>query len=247
MQNWDEVAAALEAGTLRAAQKNSAGLWQANPEVKQAILQAFANSKTVPWEDVYCDKHTMLPQKFNLDRQVRLVPRGSTVRRGSYLAPGVIVMPPSYINVGVYIDEGTMVDSHVLVGSCAQVGKHVHLSAGVQIGGVLEPIGQTPVIIEDHCFIGAGAVIVEGILVEAHAVIAPGVILSQGLPIYDLVHQQILPAGKVPAGAVVVSGTRPKPNDAWAMQQQISLQCPVIVKYRDQKTSAALALEDALR
>jgi 2,3,4,5-tetrahydropyridine-2-carboxylate N-succinyltransferase len=156
-------------------------------------------------------------------------------------------MPPSYINVGAYVDEGTMVDSHVLVGSCAQIGKHVHLSAGVQIGGVLEPIGQTPVIVEDHCFIGAQAVIVEGVLVESGAVIAPGVILSQALPIYDLVQEKILPPGKIPAGAVVVSGSRPKTNSAWAVAQNLQLQCPVIVKYRDQKTAAAVELEQALR
>lgn len=247
MQTWNEVADALEAGTLRAAQKNAAGVWTANLEVKQAILKAFQEGQVVASEEVYWDKDNLLPQKFTASRHVRIVPRGTAVRRGSYLAPGVIVMPPSFINLGAYVDEGTMVDSHVLVGSCAQIGKKVHLSAGVQIGGVLEPIGQTPVIIEDHCFIGAGAVIVEGVLVQEHAVIAPGVILSQGLPIYDLVHQKILPAGTVPSGAVVVTGTRPKQNDSWAQAQQISLQCPVIVKFRDAKTSAALALESALR
>ena len=247
MQNWDEVAAALETGKLRAAQKEGHGKWIANIAVKQAILDAFKAGKNVPYEDVYCDKDTMLLQTFPPERQVRLVPRGTAVRRGVYIAPGVIVMPPSYINVGAYVDEGTLVDSHVLVGSCAQIGKHVHLSAGVQIGGVLEPIGQNPVIIEDHCFIGAGAIIVEGIVVQEYAVIAPGVILSQGLPVYDLVNQQILPPGLIPMGAVVVTGTRPKAKDVWAKEQQIALQCPVIVKYRDQKTAAALALESALR
>jgi 2,3,4,5-tetrahydropyridine-2-carboxylate N-succinyltransferase len=158
-------------------------------------------------------------------------------------------MPPSYINVGAYVDEGTMVDSHVLIGSCAQIGKKVHLSTAVQIGGVLEPIGAAPVIIEDEAFIGAGAVIVEGIQVKRRAVIAPGVILSKGIPVYDLVHQRILEKGEpIPEGAIVVPGNRPvKSDNTWANQLGLSLQCAIIVKYRDEKSETSLILEDFLR
>jgi 2,3,4,5-tetrahydropyridine-2-carboxylate N-succinyltransferase len=156
-------------------------------------------------------------------------------------------MPPAYINVGAYVDEGSMIDSHALVGSCAQIGKNVHLSAGVQIGGVLEPVGLTPVVIEDECFIGAGAVIVEGILIKRRAVIAPGVVISKSIPVYDCVSERILEKGApIPEGAVVVPGTRPM-RGTWAEQNGLSLACPLIVKYRDAQSEASLVLEDVLR
>jgi 2,3,4,5-tetrahydropyridine-2-carboxylate N-succinyltransferase len=156
-------------------------------------------------------------------------------------------MPPSYINVGAFVDEGTMVDSHVLVGSCAQIGKRVHLSAGVQIGGVLEPVGQTPVVIEDEAFIGADCIIVEGIRIGRRAVLAPGLVLSRGVSVYDAVNERILDRGAaIPENAVVVPGARPL-TSAWAASKGLSVHCPVIIKYRDLKSNASLVLEEALR
>ena len=245
--SWEETLAGLEAGTLRSATKVD-DVWQANTEVKQAILEAFKAGELIE-ENGFVDKHNLMPQRFTPERGIRLVPGGSSVRRGSYVAKGVIIMPPAYINIGAYVDEGTMVDSHALVGSCAQIGKNVHLSAGVQIGGVLEPIGLAPVIIEDNAFIGAGSVIVEGIQVLERAVIAPGVILSKGVPVFDCVKGEMLEKGApIPAGAVVVPGTRPV-NDklAWAKEQGIQMNCALIIKYRDEKSDASLELESFLR
>lgn len=243
--NWKEVLDLLESGTLRSADKIN-GVWHANSEVKSKILEAFKAGELVEMNG-FVDKHNLPPQKFSAERGIRLVPGGSSVRRGAYVASGVIIMPPAYINIGAYVDSGTMVDSHALVGSCAQIGKNVHLSAGVQIGGVLEPIGATPVIIEDGAFIGAGSIIVEGILIGEKAVIAPGVILSKGTTVYDAVNQRILERGEaIPPLAVVVPGTRPYQN-SWAKEHGLSLQCPIIVKYRDEKSNASLELEDILR
>jgi 2,3,4,5-tetrahydropyridine-2,6-dicarboxylate N-succinyltransferase len=158
------------------------------------------------------------------------------------VAPGVIIMPPSYINIGAFVDEGTMIDSHVLVGSCAQIGKRVHLSAGVQIGGVLEPVGQTPVVVEDDAFIGAGTIIVEGVQVSRRAVIAPGVVLSQGIPVYDCVRERRLERGEpIPENAVVVAGSRPvNERLTWARNNGLHAACAIIVKYRDEKSDASL-------
>ncbi len=248
--NFNDVLDALEAGTLRSATPVDGG-WRVNIEVKSAILAAFKAGKNAPCAAPYAgyiDKDTLMPQTFAIDRNVRMVPAGSAVRRGAYLAPGVIVMPPSYVNVGAYVDEGTMVDSHVLVGSCAQVGKRVHLSAAVQIGGVLEPIGQAPVIIEDDAFIGAGCVIVEGIRVRKFAVLAPGVTLSKSVTVYDMVNQLTLDLVNdgIPEGAVLVPGSRPVSSE-WGKSQGLSAYCALIVKYRDEKTSASTVLESALR
>jgi 2,3,4,5-tetrahydropyridine-2-carboxylate N-succinyltransferase len=245
--NWEEVLSGLEDGSLRSANKVD-GVWKANIEVKQAILEAFKAGNLIE-ENGFVDKHNLMPQKFTPERGIRLVPGGSSVRRGSYVAKGVIIMPPAYINIGAFVDEGTMVDSHALVGSCAQIGKNVHLSAGVQIGGVLEPIGLAPVIIEDNAFIGAGSVIVEGVQVLERAVIAPGVILSKGVPVFDCVNERMLEKGEaIPAGAVVVPGTRPV-NDklSWAKGQGIQMNCALIIKYRDEKSDASLELESFLR
>lgn len=215
---WQEVLPALEAGLLRAAEPTARG-WQINTDVKKAILSAFKEGKnqttTAEHYKGFIDKDTLPIRQFTLSDGIRIVPGGSAVRVGTYIAKGVIIMPPSYINIGAYIDESTMVDSHVLVGSCAQIGKRVHLSAGVQIGGVLEPINHNPVIIEDDAFIGAGCVIVEGVIVKKRAVIAPGVTLSKAIPIYDCVREVLLPSGSsVPENAIVVPGTRPV-NSAW--------------------------------
>lgn len=245
--NYQDVLNKLESGELRSASKVD-GKWQAQIEVKQAILEAFKNGKMVQMGE-FVDKDTIPAQSFGLERKIRFVPGGSSVRRGAYVAPGVIIMPPSYINIGAYVDEGTMVDSHVLVGSCAQIGKRVHLSAGVQIGGVLEPIGLAPVVIEDDVFIGAQAVIVEGIQVLKGAVIAPGVILSKAVPIYDLVNERVLEKGEpIPERAVVVPGSRPIGEKLpWGQKMNLQMNCAIIVKYRDEKSDASLTLESILR
>jgi len=247
--DWKDTLDKLETGTLRAAFPTDTG-WEVDALVKQAILDAFKAGKNVAYDGAYqgfVDKDNIPPQTFTPDRNIRLVPGGSSVRRGSYVAPGVIIMPPAYINIGAYVDEGSMIDSHALVGSCAQIGKHVHLSAGVQIGGVLEPIGLRPVIVEDDCFVGAGAVIVEGVLVKKGAVIAPGVVLSKSIPVYDCVQEKVLGKGEaIPENAVVIPGTRPI-NNKWARDQGLSMACPVIIKYRDAKSDASLVLEELLR
>lgn len=247
--NWKEILDELEKGTLRAA--NPVGdHWEANKEVKEAILASFKAGENVSYGGIYngfVDKDNLPPRIFEPEDGVRLVPGGSSVRRGAYIAESVIIMPPAYVNIGAYVDTGTMVDSHALVGSCAQIGKNVHLSAGVQIGGVLEPIGQSPVVIEDDCFIGAGSVIVEGILIKKRAVIAPGVTLSKAVPVYDCVNQVVLGKGSaIPEGAVVVPGTRPVGNQ-WANEHNLSVSCPIIIKYRDEGSDASLELESALR
>lgn len=246
MKNWKEAIEQLERGEIRSAEKRD-GRWVANTAVKEMILEAFKAGYLVE-EKGFVDKHNLMPQQFTPERAIRLVPGGSSVRSGSYVAKGVIIMPPSYINIGAYVDEGTMVDSHALVGSCAQIGKRVHLSAGVQIGGVLEPIGLSPVVIEDDAFIGAGSVIVEGIQVGERAVIAPGVTLSKGVPVYDCVNETILEKGApIPANAVVVPGSRPISKGDWAKKLNLNMNCALIVKYRDEKSEASLELESILR
>ena len=199
----------------------------------------------------FIDKDTYPLKKITLANNVRIVPGGSAVRDGSYLAPSVVMMPPAYVNVGAYVDEGTMIDSHALVGSCAQVGKKVHLSAGVQVGGVLEPVGAMPVIIEDEVMVGGNCGIYEGTIVRARAVIGTGVILNGSTPVYDLARNAIYrkSAGAplvIPAGAVVVAGSRRIKGD-FAAEHGLSIYTPVIIKYRDERTDSATALEEALR
>lgn len=235
----------LENGSLRVASKTVDG-WVVNTEVKLKILDVFRHSQVVKMPDGFLDKEPLMIRTFEEGDNIRLVPGGSSVRAGAYIGKNVVVMPPSYINIGAYIDDGTMVDSHVLVGSCAQIGKRVHLSAAVQIGGVLEPIGNRPVIVEDDCFIGAGSILVEGVLVREKAVIAPGVILSASVPIFDVVNEKIY-KGEVPENAVVVPGARSIKGNQWALEEGLSLGCAIIVKYRDAKTDASLVLEDLLR
>lgn len=247
--NWEEILDKLETGEVRAAEPKG-DRWEANKEVKEAILASFSAGENTEYSGIYdgfVDKHNLPPRRFSADENVRLVPGGSSVRRGAYVAENVIIMPPAYVNVGGYVDEGSMIDSHALVGSCAQVGKNVHLSAGVQLGGVLEPVGLSPVVVEDDCFIGAGSVIVEGILVKKGAVIAPGVTLSKSIPVYDCVNEEVLGKGAdIPERAVVVPGTRPMSGE-WAQEQGLNVACPLIVKYRDADSDASLELEDALR
>ena len=247
--NWRKVLLEVEAGRLRAAYHKEKS-WEVYQPVKKAILDAFKEGKLISLDRVYrgfVDKDSLAVRCFDLSSKVRMVPGGSSVRRGSYIAPGVIIMPPSYINIGVYIDSDTMVDSHVLVGSCAQIGKRVHLSAGVLIGGVLEPIGARPVIIEDDCFIGAGCILVEGVCVGKQAVLAPGVCLSKSIPIYDIVYKRRLDSGEpIPPKAVIIPGSRSL-DLPWAKKNHLCSHCALIIKYRTQKTDASLLLEQVLR
>ena len=263
----DGVIAALDAGRIRAAEPDAAAAdgWRVNADVQQAILALFADRETETWnlDGAFQFRDRVgLPLKGLVDspealaalaagRPWRVVPGGTSVRGGVYLAAGVTIMPPSYINIGAWVDEGTMVDSHVLVGSCAQLGSRVHLSAGVQIGGVLEPAGRRPVIVEDEAFVGAQAALLEGVLVKRGAVIAAGVILTGTSRLYDLVHERVIVGTLelplvVPAGAVVVPGVRTV-TGAFAEHEGIALSAAVVVKYRDERTDARVALEEALR
>lgn len=199
----------------------------------------------------FFDKHTYPLKRLSLEHQVRVVPGGSSIRDGAFVAKNVVIMPPAYINVGAYVDEGTMVDSHALVGSCAQIGKRVHLSAATQIGGVLEPVGAMPVIIENDVMVGGNCGIYEGTIVKRRSVIGSGVVLTGSTPVYDLVHGQIYRRTKeqplvIPEGAVVIQGSR-HIDGAFAKQHHIAIYTPVIIKYRDEKTDAATALEESLR
>ncbi len=239
---------ALEGGRIAAALREADGSWTAVAWVKRGILAGFRASKIRPfpaWPGGARDKEAFPPRIIRESDGVRLVPGGSAVRRGAYLAEGVVIMPPAYINVGAWIGKGTMVDSHALVGSCAHIGANVHLSAAVQIGGVLEPPGARPVVVEDGAFVGAHCALLEGFIVRERAVLAPGTILSAGVAIQDLVNGAVL-HGEVPPGAVVVPGSRPASGE-YASRNGIRLAAPCIVKYRDEKTEASVALEEALR
>jgi 2,3,4,5-tetrahydropyridine-2-carboxylate N-succinyltransferase len=250
--DWPEVHAALlralEAGEVRSATRGEDGAWTAQAWVKRAILLGFKRTTTLPTPDAggpFFDKPAYPPRLFGATDGVRVVPGGTAVRRGAHLAKGVVVMPPAYVNVGAYVGEGTMVDSHALVGSCAQIGARVHLSAGAQIGGVLEPAGARPVVVEDEAFVGALAGVFEGVVVGRRAVLAAGVVLTASSVVYDLVHGREV-RGEIPADAVVVPGSRPA-TGAFAVARGLQLSAPMIVKYRDAKTDAATALEGALR
>jgi 2,3,4,5-tetrahydropyridine-2-carboxylate N-succinyltransferase len=239
---------ALEAGHVRAAARGDDGVWRAVTWVKRAILLGFRRSDLAAIEAQpfpFFDKTAYPARAFALGDRVRLVPGGSAVRRGAHVAAGVVVMPPAYVNVGAFVGAGTMVDSHALVGSCAQIGGGVHLSAGAQIGGVLEPAHKTPVVVEDGAFVGALAGVFEGVVVRERAVLAAGVVLTAATVVHDLVHRREL-RGEIPAGAVVVPGSRPA-SGAWATERGLQIASPLVVKYRDDRTDAATALESALR
>ena len=245
---FQELLRALETGAVRSASQDGDGLWHANTWVKTAILAGFRSTATTEmpgWPGPCFDRAAYPPRPFTLADGVRVVPGGSAARRGAFVAPGVVIMPPAYINVGAFVDEGTMVDSHALVGSCAQIGKRVHLSAAAQVGGVLEPAGAVPVVVEDDAFVGGLCGLFEGVIVRRRAVLAPGVVLSASTRIYDLVHGREL-TREVPEGAVVVPGSRPA-SGAFAQGRGLSLAAPCIVKYRDGGTDAATTLEEALR
>lgn len=253
LERFNEVLAALETGELRVAEK-AGGEWKVNTWVKEVILAGFRLGKITDMsagQFPFFDKDTYPVRGFRQEDGVRIVPGGTSIRRGAYLAPGAIVMPPSYINVGAYVGEGTMVDSHVTIGSCAQVGCHIHISAATQIGGVLEPAGAMPTIIEDGAFVGGNCGIYEGTIVREQAVIASGVIITASTALYDATTGEFVPRNAdgrvvVPRGAVVVSGSRPVSKGPGA-GSGVSLYCPVIVKYRDDKTSGSVSLEELLR
>ncbi|MBP5488651.1 MAG: 2,3,4,5-tetrahydropyridine-2,6-dicarboxylate N-succinyltransferase [Bacteroidales bacterium] len=243
----------LEKGEVRVAEKTG-GKWVVNKWVKEVILAGFklgAVTDMSQGQFSFFDKETFPVRKFTAADGVRIVPGGSSIRRGAYLAPGAIVMPPAYINAGAYVGEGTMVDSHVTIGSCAQVGRHIHISASTQIGGVLEPAGALPTIIEDNAFIGGNGGIYEGTIVQENAVIGSGVIITSATPLFDSTTGDFVPRNEdgrvvVPRGAVVVSGSRPMKKGPGS-ELGVSLYCPVIVKYRDEKTDGSVRLEDVLR
>jgi 2,3,4,5-tetrahydropyridine-2,6-dicarboxylate N-succinyltransferase len=244
----------LTRGEIRAAEKVGGG-WKVNVWVKQGILLGFRLGELAQMGSGEClsfvDKDTFPARKFAVTDRVRVVPGGSSVRLGAYVAPSVICMPPMFINLGAYVDEGTMIDSHALVGSCAQIGKRVHLSAAAQIGGVLEPVSASPVIIEDDVLVGGNCGVYEGTLVREKAVLGAGTILTRSTPLYDLVRGEVYRATsennlEVPEGAVVVPGSRAV-SKGKAAEWGVSLYAPVIVKYRDEKTEKGVELEEWLR
>lgn len=252
--------AALERGELRSASPDAASPsgWRVHAWVKRGILLGFRLGALEDHQGPgfsFVDKHTYPVRHFSARDGVRLVPGGSSIRAGAYVARGVVCMPPMYINTGAWVDEGTMIDSHALVGSCAQVGKRVHLSAAAQIGGVLEPINASPVILEDDVLVGGNCGIYEGAIIRAGAVLAPGTILTRGTPVFDLVNGTTIRATDeipliIPPNAVVVPGSRPVAKDKGhsnAVGWGLSLYAPVIVKYRDEKTDLSTTLEDLLR
>ena len=252
-----ELRAALSAGAARAAEPDPASPtgWRVNLWVKRGILLAFRFGDTVDQtpdgRGRFFDKDTLPLKPLSAGSGVRVVPGGSSVRDGAYLGRGVICMPPMYVNIGAWVGDESLIDSHALVGSCAQVGSRVHISAAAQIGGVLEPVGALPVIVEDDVMIGGNCGVYEGAVIKQRAVLAAGTILTNSTPIYDVTTGAILRAAPgeplvVPPGAVVVPGTRPiatGPGSEWGL----AVATPIIVKYRDQKTSARTALEEWIR
>jgi 2,3,4,5-tetrahydropyridine-2-carboxylate N-succinyltransferase len=256
MRAFLELRYALEAGELRAAEPDAAAPtgWRVNAWVKRGILLGFRIGLMREMggdEFSFVDKHTFPARRFKVEDGVRIVPGGSSVRAGAYLAKGVVCMPPMYVNVGAHVDEGTMIDSHALVGSCAQIGKRVHVSAAAQVGGVLEPVNASPVILEDDVLVGGNCGVYEGTIVRAKAVLAAGTILTRGTAVYDVVRGEVLRATAdlpliIPENAVVVPGSRSITRGK-AAEWGLSVYTPVIVKYRDERTELSTALEDLLR
>jgi len=253
---FNEFKAALNRGEIRAAERDAGGNWQTNTWVKRGILLGFRMGSIIQMTPSgaplqFLDKHTYPIRKFSPDDRIRIVPGGSSIRDGAYIGPGVVCMPPMFVNAGAYVDEGTMIDSHALVGSCAQIGKRVHLSAAAQIGGVLEPAGAMPVIIEDDVIVGGNCGVYEGAIVRERAVLGTGTVITGSTPVFDLVREKVYRRGEdgpleIPPGAVVVPGARAV-NTEKGREWNLSLYAPVIVKYRDEKTDAATRLEDLLR
>jgi 2,3,4,5-tetrahydropyridine-2-carboxylate N-succinyltransferase len=252
---FQQLKSALNRGEVRAAEKTSSGKWQVNLWVKQGILLGFRmgaiTDMSVGEPFKFFDKDTYPTRPTKIEDNVRIVPGGSTIRDGVYIAPGVVCMPPMFVNAGAYVDAGTMIDSHALVGSCAQIGKRVHISAAAQIGGVLEPVGAVPVIIEDDVLVGGNCGVYEGTIVRERAVLATGTVLTGSTPVYDLVNGDIYQRTmdgplEIPAGAVVVPGARAVTTER-GREWGLSLYAAIIVKYRDEKTDTAVRLEDYLR
>ena len=250
----------LEAGRLRAAEpeddgEGGDGGWRVNPSVKRGILLGFRLGQVREFAGgdlQFSDKDTYPAQRLPvLERNIRVVPGGNSIRRGAYIGRDVVMMPPAFVNAGAYVGDGTIIDSHALVGSCAQVGKRVHISAGVQIGGVLEPIGQTPVIIGDGVMLGGNSGVYEGTQVRRGAVIAAGCVVTASTPVFDLVREEVYRASAdsplvIPENAVVIPGSRPARGD-FAREHGLQMSALLIIKYRDEKTDSRTALEDLLR
>ena len=250
-----ELIANLNSGNLRSAEPMEDGSWHVNTWVKKGILLIFKHSNLVDMsinsEFTFFDKNEIPLKPIELKDKIRMVPGGSSIRTGAYVAPGVICMPPMYINIGSYVDEGSMIDSHALVGTCAQVGKRVHLSAASQIGGVLEPAGARPVIVEDDVMIGGNCGVYEGALISRRAVLGSGVILTGSTKVYDLVNEKVIAATpdsplEIPEAAVVIPGSRAL-NSEFGKSNGLSIASPMIIKYRDEKTDAKTALNETLR
>ncbi len=250
---FKELVKLLNKGTVRASEKKD-GTWHVNEWVKKGILLGFRTGKLKNFSSGqfrFFDKDTLRLKPIKLSDNIRQVPGGSSIRSGVYIGKGVICMPPMYINIGAYVDDDTLIDSHALVGSCAQLGKKIHLSAAAQIGGVLEPINSIPVIIEDDVMIGGNAGIYEGTIISKRAVIGAGCIITGSTPVYDTIKGKIYKKTKdeplvIPEGAVVVPGTRPLQTQ-FGIEKNLSVYTPVIIKYRDERTDAATALEETLR
>jgi 2,3,4,5-tetrahydropyridine-2,6-dicarboxylate N-succinyltransferase len=250
--------AALNRGEIRAAEpdRSANSGWRANAWVKKGILLGFrmgaiADMSIDREKQPFFDKSTYPVRAFSSSDGVRIVPGGSSIRDGSYIGRGVICMPPMFVNVGAHVGDGTMIDSHVLVGSCAQIGRNCHISAGAQIGGVLEPVGALPVVIEDEVLVGGNCGVYEGTVVKRRAVLGTGTILNRSIPVYDLVREAVYTATEgepliIPEDAVVVPGSRAV-TQASGAKWGLSLQAAVIVKYRDAKTDSRIQLEDLLR
>ncbi len=248
----------LESGAIRAARPGgeAEAKWVVNSSVKRGILLGFRLGETIEMNCgeglQFSDKDTYPAQKLPVvERNVRVVPGGNSVRRGSYLGNNVTMMPPAFVNVGAYVGDGSMIDSHALVGSCAQIGAGVHLSAAAQIGGVLEPIGQTPVIVEDNVMVGGNVGLYEGVQVGEGAVIGAGSVITGSTPVYDLVNEEVYRGSsdkplRIPEGAVVIPGSRPARGE-FAEENGLHMAALLIVKYRDQSTDARTALEESLR
>jgi 2,3,4,5-tetrahydropyridine-2-carboxylate N-succinyltransferase len=245
----------LTAGAIRAAGPDATAPhgWRVNAWVKRGILLGFrlGRLEQTGHDLSFVDKHTFPARRFSVEDRIRVVPGGSAVRSGCYVAPGVVCMPPMYVNVGAYVGEGTMIDSHALVGSCAQVGRNVHISAAAQVGGVLEPVNASPVILEDDVLVGGNCGVYEGALVRKRAVLGAGVILTRATPVYDIVRGEVYRATEgsplvIPEDAVVIAGARAITRGK-AAEWGLSLYTPVIVKYRDDRTELSLELEDLLR
>ena len=252
---FEDFKRALNRGEVRAAERTASGKWQVNSWVKRGILLGFRMGAIADMSAgdsfKFFDKDTYPSRPTTIEENIRIVPGGSTIRDGAYIGPGVVCMPPMFVNAGAYVDAGTMIDSHALVGSCAQIGKRCHISAAAQIGGVLEPVGAVPVIVEDDVLVGGNCGVYEGTIVRERAVLGSGTILTGSTPAYDLVRGEILRREpdaplEIPAGAVVVPGSRAVTTER-GREWGLSLYAAVIVKYRDEKTDTAVRLEDYLR